>query len=331
MKRKSKDWEIESSSHEELMEGLDGVRITRRITLRGTVAAAVLLALGVPACGGEQNSEQEEDEDEADGSKGAESKNSSSKKSKQGDGSETSKTPEDSQDPEQDSKEPSKQEPEPEEPEPEEPEPEEPEPEEPQEPISLQEFFDAIMEDAQAITKDSAADEAAYLQKVDKFLRRVETEVPKISPGSSYNMKNIKKQGPVSVYVMEIRANTTIPLHNHVNHTGNVLGWRGEVKTRNFTKIDGEASNGGFLLQETDSRTLTKGKTGYLARVQNNFHLLETGPEGATLLDVFTYFPRSGASRFATLSDEPVDKEKKIYEARWSRGVADMDPRRDFS
>lgn len=346
MKRRSEDWEIECKTHDELMDGLDGVRITRRITLRGSVAAAVLLALGVPGCAdssGDGSSDDDEDEDKSSGKKrkkkdpsnksdndeesegddssdssdsSEEDEDSSSSSSTGGDGSgednDTSSGKDSGDKSDTDTGSGTGEE------------------EEPGDPMSLQEFFDAIMADAKKITKTPDADEAEYLAKVDKFLRRVNTKVPKINAGNSFNMKNLKKQGPVTVYVMEIRPNAKIPLHNHVNHSGNVLGWRGSVKTRNFTKIDGKGDNGGFLVQETDVRTITKGKTGFLARVHNNFHMLEAGPEGATLLDVFTYWPRAGSSRFCSIGKEPVDKDKKIYEARWNWGTPEMDPRRDF-
>lgn len=345
MKRKTREWEIESVPHDELMDRLDGVRITRRITLRGTAAAAVMLAMGLAGCGEEDRSEDEEDEDNSEkdsGSKSSKSNSDGSSEKSEMDKSEDqkSKTPE-QEDDEQSEDESPEDEPEgstsssggdaedEDSTEPEEDETEEEE-EEPGEPISLEEFFDAIMSDAKAAIANSSEDEAEYMKTVDKFLRRLNTDVPKISAGNSFNMRSVAKRGPITVYVMEIRAGAKIPLHNHINHTGNVLGWRGEVKTRNFTKIDGKAKNGGFLLQETDSRTITKGKTGYLARVHNNFHILEAGPQGATLLDVFTYFPNAGSSRYATIGKEPIDKEKKIYEARWSRNMPDLDPRRDF-
>lgn len=348
MKRTSKDWEIECKPHDELMEGLEGVRITRRITLRGSVAAAVLLALGLPACADSQDDESsDEDEDSGKKSKNKsknKSKGDSSKKPDKSEDDEDGQTPDPSESPDKEESEDDSTSTTGDE------ESDEndtssteesgndsgddtdtgEEEEEPGDPISLEEFFEAIMADAQKMTKNPSADEAEYLAKVDKFLRRLKTDVPKINAGNSFSMKEVGKQGPVTVYVMEIRANAKIPLHNHINHSGNVLGWRGSVKTRNFTKIDGKGKNGGFLVQETDVRTITKGKTGYLARVHNNFHMLEAGPEGATLLDVFTYWPRSGSSRFCSIGREPIDKDKKIYEDNWNWGTPDMDPRRDF-
>lgn len=347
MKRKTKDWEIVSTPHDELMDGLEGVRITRRITLRGSVAVAMLLALGVTGCENEQKKGGKTDDDDSSGdndessdepkkkNKKKKKKDSKGKSTNDDDSSKGEETGGDSEDDkegsgdteedestggkgsegdkEDDSTSSSKE--------------EESTEDEPQEPLSLNEFLAAIIDDAKKATSNESEDEAAYLAKVEKFLKRLDHNVPKISAGGSFNMKSLKKSGPVTVYVMEIRPNAKIPLHNHVNHTGNVLGWRGECTTRNFTKVEG--SGGRFLLQETDSRVIKKGDTGVLARVHNNFHMLEAGPEGSTLIDVFTYFPRAGGSRYVNLG-KLVDKEKKIYEASWNYSLSDMDPRRDF-
>lgn len=71
---------------------------------------------------------------------------------------------------------------------------------------------------------------------------------------------------------------------------------------------------------------LVKGKTGSLEREHGSFHVVKAGPMGATLVDLFTFYPNSGSSRFCRLDSKAVDEEKQIYRARWS-GQRDLDVR----
>lgn len=343
-----------------------GVRVTRRIALQNSAAAVLVMALGLQGCDSAQGDPEDEDEDE--GSEDTQSKKgkSSSKgkskpKSSGKEDSEQADEDEDSPEASENEDDGSAQEPSGDGDAEESKDEDEPEPEGEEDsgegeekeggdeeedkdadgegPLSLDEIVKMVVEDAKKLVGDKSLSESEYQARVNRLLARLDENerIPRIDPGHIHNMKRIAGQSPIHIFVMEMAPNANIPLHDHSNRIGNILGWRGTIKTVNYSIIDEDEarSDGSFLLKKTDSRTITKGQTGYLGRKEHNCHIVTAGPRGATLLDMFTYYDESGAgkpgagSRFVSLG-ELVDKEKGIYRARYSRALAHLSPH-DFS
>lgn len=337
--------------HPDGLELLPGVKVTRRIALRGSLAAALMVALGESACSSEEEdregepgepSEEQDSEDSAGKKKGSGQESSSTnKKSGQPskESSEESNSP--SEEPsDQDSPDPSKEaEPSEEEDEPEgekskEPEPD-PEPEDTS-PLSLQEIIDLVMDEAKALVKDKSIEEKDYQTRVGKLLARLDKNerIPRLNTGPSHNIKRLKGEMPIQVFVLEMAPNARIPLHDHGNRIGNLVGWRGSATTTNYTPLDKGSSGDSFLLQESAHTDVKPGTTAHLSRVDNNFHVVEAGPQGATMIDFFTYYQKASGqpgegSRWARLG-EVVDKDKKIYRARYTSSPH-LKPAHDFS
>jgi hypothetical protein len=47
-------------------------------------------------------------------------------------------------------------------------------------------------------------------------------------------------------------------------------------------------------------------------------HVLTAGPEGAVVLDAFTYLAPEARSHYMDVEPKPRDAERKIYDAAWS-------------
>ena len=47
-------------------------------------------------------------------------------------------------------------------------------------------------------------------------------------------------------------------------------------------------------------------------------HELIAGPEGAVVLDVFTYLKPGARSYFMNVEETPRDAERRIYDASWA-------------
>lgn len=340
----------EALAHPDGLELLPGVKVTRRIALRGGLAAALLVALGESGCASEED-DQEGDQGEgsekqkSEGSGGKEKSEqgkSSSKKSKES----SEQSPEESKDPSQGpsadddpSLEPSEEKEPSEEGEPEGEKSKEPEPDpEPEDttPLSLQEIIDLAMDEAKALVKDKSIEEKDYQVRVSKLLARLDENerIPSLNTGPSHNIKRLKGEMPIQVFVLQMAPNAKIPLHDHGNRIGNLVGWRGTATTTNYTPLDKGSSGDSFLLQETSHTKVKPGATAHLSRVDNNFHVVEAGPQGATMIDFFTYYQKASGqpgegSRWARLG-EVVDKDKKIYRARYTSSPH-LQPAHDFS
>lgn len=359
---KSKDSSLLPASLVPSQEIFPGVRVTRRIALQNSAAALLLMALGASGCAGEQEQNEDEesdeddredaesnqgDDDEKSGRNKKKGKGKSKGKKKDNEGEDNDEGDDDNDgEPEgdkKDGKEGGDKEPEDKggndgskddkgngNDEGDDKEPEDND----TSPLSLDEIVAMLVDDANKLVKDKSISEADYQKKVGKLLARLDkkAKIPKLNPGRVHNMRRIAGKSPIHIFVMEMAPNAKIPLHDHGNRIGNILGWRGSIKTTNYTKVEGyepPAKDGSFLLQHSDSRTIKKGDTGHLARVEHNFHIVQAGPQGATLLDMFTYYDESKAgvpgagSRFVRLG-QVVDREKKIYRASYSSRLAHL-------
>ena len=60
------------------------------------------------------------------------------------------------------------------------------------------------------------------------------------------------------------------------------------------------------------------GRFSTLGRTRENVHDLVAGPDGARVLDAFTYFKRGARSYFMQVDADPRDAEQRIYDASWA-------------
>ena len=115
-----------------------------------------------------------------------------------------------------------------------------------------------------------------------------------------------------------------IRLHNHPPQIVVSLCAEGEVRARHFelhgdappcTQLDGEL----FMVQETRSLLLRPGQTTSFTRRRDGMHGFVAGDAGARLIDFATFLSDDGETfSYVTLSDEPLDEERRLWEASWA-------------
>ena len=186
-------------------------------------------------------------------------------------------------------------------------------------PLSLPELMALIHPEALALVESEQPElaEMPFLNFISEVLPRLVTELPGLGT-PSWDIETLLSQPPVEIVTLEFAPGAVIPLHDHRDYIGAIMGVEGEVECVNYTRVDGYSEPGTFLLQQSGQKMLTAGVTGALGSEWNNFHVLTAGAETARLVDVFTFYPGgAGYSAWAEVESEPTDPANGIYQATW--------------
>ena len=73
-----------------------------------------------------------------------------------------------------------------------------------------------------------------------------------------------------------------------------------------------------FQIQQTRDDLILPGRFSSLGARRENIHELIAGPEGAVVLDVFTYLKPGARSYYLDVEETPRDEQRRIYDAAWS-------------
>jgi hypothetical protein len=125
---------------------------------------------------------------------------------------------------------------------------------------------------------------------------------------------------PLRVLQLRFEPGASIPLHDHRDYNGILVGVEGEARVRNFEifgREDRPPKGERFQIRETQRGILTPGRQSTLSRTRDNLHEVVAGPDGARLLDVFTFFSAEARSHDLEFRDKPGDAERRLYEAAW--------------
>jgi hypothetical protein len=192
--------------------------------------------------------------------------------------------------------------------------------------ISLDEFIAAAEPLAKQLVDAAEPNEDAYLLHLASLLCRLDSPPAFEGRGGDRPVQMARNHRVPHFAVMQIKMaeGSALPYHDHYEYNGVILGLEGSVKIRNFEMVGDEIRPGRdeeFEIKETISTDLTKGRISTLSRTRDNIHDLRGGEGGGRVLDIFTFFPESGGSKYMEVEEEPVDAERKVYRASWrSRG-----------
>jgi hypothetical protein len=172
----------------------------------------------------------------------------------------------------------------------------------------------------------------------DAYLHKLCAELAQFDPVAFPERSKITfedehfKSGPVFgkmpfiVLQFDLAPGAVITPHNHVGWSFLSLGVKGDALVRHF-EPHGEAPEPGkdletrFKVREVSSRLLTKGTTSPLTRTRGNIHGFQAGEEGARFIDFGIHFPDPGQGyrSFSKMEydPKPLDRDRRIYEARW--------------
>ncbi len=192
--------------------------------------------------------------------------------------------------------------------------------------ISMAEFVAEAEPLAKELVDADEPNEDAYLMHLASLLCKLDNAPAFEGRGGERPVQMSRNHRSPHFAVMQIKMaeGSSLPFHDHYEYNGVILGLEGAVKVRSFEMVGEELRPGRdekFEIRETATATLTKGRLSTLSRTRDNIHDLRGGEGGGRVLDIFTFFPDNGGSKYMEVEDEPVDAERKVYKASWrSRG-----------
>lgn len=125
---------------------------------------------------------------------------------------------------------------------------------------------------------------------------------------------------PIAVVDFDLQAGKGFAHHDHRDYNGVILGLSGEARVRNYDIVGDEPvppRGRSFEIRETRDDLLLPGRFSTLGRRRENVHELVAGPEGARVLDFFTYYAADARSYYLEVGAKPRDPQRRIYEAAW--------------
>ncbi len=189
--------------------------------------------------------------------------------------------------------------------------------------LTYEEFLAEVLPQSRQLLSNAGKGESAYLMTVAAAMLRIrDHEAPLRQTMQAFRKQHATdgERFPLSAMAMKLGAGKGFKHHDHLDYNGVILGIEGEVRIRNYDFV-GEApaldSEKTFEIRETRDELILPGGISTLGSKRNNVHDLVAGKEGARVLDVFTFFSKRATSRWLDVEPEPVDAERRVYEARW--------------
>ena len=179
---------------------------------------------------------------------------------------------------------------------------------------------------AQQLIKDPGFSVDEYLYRIGSLATRLK-EIPNTQLGS-YKTVDPRvwfgpsfRGSPFFIIQWRMEPGAVLPAHNHPNASVCTLGYEGEVRLRNFEIMEEApdyASKKTFRVRETRSEALTAGRINTLSPMRDNIHCFKAGKEGARGIDINTLHGKTNNFSFLDMSEQPIDSEKRIFEAVWN-------------
>ena len=193
--------------------------------------------------------------------------------------------------------------------------------------LTWDDFLKQAIPVAQQLIADPMFNVDEYLYRIGSLATRLK-ELPdsKLGPytevdsrvwfGPSY------RGSPFLIIQWRMEPGAFLPPHNHPNASVCTLSFEGEVRLRNF-EIVGDPpdyeSGKTFRVRETHNDTMTHGRISTLSPFRDNIHCFQVGKEGARGIDINTMLGASAPFSFLNIGAQPVDAEKRLFEATWSK------------
>jgi len=167
--------------------------------------------------------------------------------------------------------------------------------------------------------------EEAYLMRVGELLSRLSTPEParvKTAMNAVAQDRHPSREF-IEMWVLhfDLQPGQGFSHHDHRDYNGVILGLGGELHARNYDILGDELvppSGQSFRIRQTRDDLILPGRFSSLGSTRENVHEVVAGPQGAKLLDVFTYLAPGARSYFMDVDPEPVDAERQIFEAAWA-------------
>ena len=190
--------------------------------------------------------------------------------------------------------------------------------------ISLAELLEEALPLSRNLIGNSAANEDAYLFRVASLIARLSDKASsprgKIRSFRKENAKPGEGRFPLGVVQMKMKPGGRIPHHDHRDYNGIIVGVEGSLRIKNFDIVGGELvppEGKTFQIRETLDASIIPGRYSMVGRQKNNIHDLVAGPEGAVVLDVFTFYKKNSRSFMMDVEPKARDADQGIFDAAW--------------
>jgi len=165
-----------------------------------------------------------------------------------------------------------------------------------------------------------------YLYRIGSLATRLK-EIPdsRLGPYTSVDRRvwfgPSFRGSPFFIIQWRMEPGAFLPPHNHPNASVCTVGFEGAVRLRNFEILGATTpydSRETFRVRETKNETMMSGRINTLSPSRDNIHCFSVGKEGARGIDINTLHGKMTAFSFLDISNQPVDSENRIFEARWN-------------
>ena len=192
--------------------------------------------------------------------------------------------------------------------------------------LSLTDFERLLTEESKKLFAANFEGEEAYLDIVGALLKRLDTDdLPEAGitdddlSGTLFGLGFEDKY--IGGIVIAMEPGAAIPLHDHRNHNGVILGVSGFCDTQYFDLVEspeGYDVGAPVFLQRSDRVMIEAGAIGSLSRARNNVHELRAGREGCLMFDVFTYEREDAHSHPIRVTEGDVFGAGELVKGVWS-------------
>ena len=186
-------------------------------------------------------------------------------------------------------------------------------------------FLEEMMPRAKGFVASGGEGEEAYLMAVGELMARLQ---PPTVDETRTAMRGLREQHDpeqgrleVAVLMFDLAPGKGFSHHDHRDYNGVIMGVGGEAHVTNFDILgDNPVPPRGetFQIRQTRDDLILPGRFSTLGTRRENVHELIAGPEGAVVLDVFTFLSPGARSFGMTVDPKPRDAARGIFDASWS-------------
>ena len=190
--------------------------------------------------------------------------------------------------------------------------------------LEIGEFMAQWSPRARAFIDGGGEEEEAYLMGLSEFVSSLreptDSEMRKVLTDIMNEHGGDRSAVPFVLVMLRLDPGKGFGHHDHRDYNGVIRGVEGEVRIRNYDILGDELvppKGRTFQVQETRHERVLPGSLSTLGLRRDNVHDLVAGPEGARVLDAFTFLKRGARSHFMEVDATPRDAENNIYDAAW--------------
>ncbi|GJM21133.1 MAG: hypothetical protein DHS20C15_10480 [Planctomycetota bacterium] len=194
----------------------------------------------------------------------------------------------------------------------------------PAESLEIAELIAEMSPRAHELVHTGGKNEEAYLMAVGALLARLQLPSDEQLGRAMHEFYTNGQADPdtreIAIVAFNLEPGGGFDHHDHRDYNGVILGVEGEARIKNYDILGDELvppPGQTFQIRQTRDDLILPGRFSSLGRTRENVHNLVAGPEGARVLDVFTFYEADAGSYFMDVDPQARDPERGIFDATW--------------